>query len=85
LPLVSREVHAVSIGGAGKLTRWMEANGAAGFAIDRFGGHAPFLTLNLKYRGRSRFGAELDFDRRLYFLDTARTVNTLGGRLTFRF
>jgi thioredoxin-like negative regulator of GroEL len=85
LPLVSREVHAVSIGAEGKLTRAVEANAAAGFAIDRLGGHAPFLTLNLKYDGRGRFASELDFDRRLYFLDTARTVNTLGGRLTIRF
>jgi hypothetical protein len=67
------------------LGRTIEANAAAGFAIDRFGGRAPFVTANLRYSGRGRFGAEFDFDRRLYFLDTARTVNTVGGRLTFRF
>ncbi len=85
LPLINREVHALGIAATGKLGRTIEANAAAGFAIDRFGGRAPFVTANLRYSGRGRFGAELDFDRRLYFLDTARTVNTVGGRLTFRF
>jgi len=85
LPLVSREVQSVGIGAAGRLARAVESHAAAGFAIDRLGGRAPFITLNMKYVGRRRFGAELDFDRRLYFLDTARTVNTVGGRLTVRF
>jgi cellulose synthase operon protein C len=85
LPLVSREVHSVSIAAGGRLTRTLEGNAASGFAIDRFGGRAPFVSMSLKYAGRGRFGAGIDLDRRLYFLDTARTVTTIGGRLTFRF
>jgi len=85
LPLASREVHSLSIGAAGQLSRALQGNAAAGFAIDRFGGRAPFASLNLKYLGRGSMGAAIELDRRLYFLDTARTVTTIGGRLTFHF
>jgi cellulose synthase operon protein C len=85
LPLVNREVHSLGMAVAGQPLHNLQATAAAGYAIDRFGGQAPFVTLKLDYRGLGRFGAGADFDRRLYFLNTRQTVTTVGGHLTFRF
>ncbi|HEY6340544.1 MAG TPA: hypothetical protein VIY49_03555 [Bryobacteraceae bacterium] len=85
LPLVNREVHSAGVSVAGQPLRNVEASAAAGYAIDRFGGRAPFVSANLNYKNRGRFGGGIDFDRRLYFLNTAQTVTTFGGHLSFRF
>jgi cellulose synthase operon protein C len=85
LPLVNREVHSVGMTVAGQPVRNLQATIAAGYAVDRFGGRAPFVSANLNYKGSGRFGAGVDFDRRLYFLNTAQTVTTFGGHFSFRF
>jgi hypothetical protein len=85
LPLTSHEVHSASLTAAKQLTRNLRVDGAGGIEVDRFGGHAPFVDLNLKYAPRGHFGAQVDFDRRLYFLDTTRSVTSLSGRIFWRF
>ncbi|MBV9507862.1 MAG: hypothetical protein JO323_22965 [Acidobacteriia bacterium] len=85
LPWVNREVHSAGLNIAGQLLPGVNVNAAAGFAADRFGGRAPFADVGLSYQSRGRLGAAITYDRRLYFLDTARTVNTLEGRIYFRF
>jgi Tfp pilus assembly protein PilF len=85
LPLASREVHAATIRIAQPVTRNLRVEGASGFAADRFGGYAPFLNLNVNYAPRGRLSVQLNYDRRLYTLDTARTVTSFGGKLSWRF
>jgi hypothetical protein len=85
LPLVNREVHSAGVSVAAQPLRDVEASATAGYAIDRFGGHAPFVSANVNYKNRSRLGGGIDFDRRLYFFNTAQTVTTFGGHLSFRF
>jgi hypothetical protein len=85
LPLVNREVHSAGVTVAGELLRNVQASASAGYAVDRFGGRAPFVSANLNYKNRGRFGGGIGFDRRLYFFNTAQTVTTLGGHLSFRF
>jgi cellulose synthase operon protein C len=85
LPLVNREVHSAGVTVAGQPLRNVQASATAGYAVDRFGGRAPFLSASLNYKNRGRFGGGIDFDRRLYFFNTAQTVTTFGGHLSFRF
>ncbi len=85
LPLLNREVHSAGVMIAGQPVRHLQATVAAGYAVDRLGGRAPFVSANLNYKDRGRFGAGIDFDRRLYFLNTAQTVTTFGGHFSFRF
>ncbi len=85
LPLVSREVHSLGMAVAAEPIRHLQANVSGGYAIDRLGGRAPFITLSLNYRDKGRFAGGLDFDRRLYFLNTARVETIVGGHLSFRF
>jgi len=53
-------------------------------AVDRLGGSAPFWTARMSY-GARRWGAQLDFDRRLYTLDSTRTVTSFRAGLFWRF
>ncbi|MBV8903081.1 MAG: hypothetical protein JOZ22_05545, partial [Acidobacteriia bacterium] len=85
LPLVTREVHSGGLGLSGQPLRHLEAAVSAGYAADRYGGQAPFITVTLNYRDRGRFNAGAEFERRLYFLNTAQTLTTLGGHFLFRF
>jgi hypothetical protein len=85
LPLTSHEFHSGSMTAAKQLTRSLRVDGAGGIEVDRFGGHAPFVDLNLKFEPQGHFGAQVDFDRRLYFLDTARSVTSFSGRIFWRF
>ena len=85
LPLVSREVHAASVQIEKRVTRALSAQAAAGMAVDRLGGRAPFWTLAAGYDVSSHFGARLDFDRRLYTMDSTRNVTTFRGGLWWRF
>ena len=76
LPLLSREVHAASVQVEKQLARGLRVGGAAGVAIDRFGGHAPFWTGNVTYDPVRHIAIRLDFDRRLYTFDSTRTVTS---------
>jgi tetratricopeptide (TPR) repeat protein len=85
LPLLSREVHAVSIQGEKQLTRRLRAKVAGGIAVDRLGGHAPFWDAGVSYDPPRHLGSRIDFDRRLYTLDTARSVTSFRAGLFWRF
>ena len=85
LPLRSREVHGASLGFTQRITRGLRLDAASGMAADRFGGQAPFVNLNLNYHPAGHFTARLDFDRRLYVLDSTRSVTSFGGGLSWRF
>jgi Tfp pilus assembly protein PilF len=85
LPLVSREVHSLGMAAAVEPVRHLQANVSGGYAIDRLGGRAPFITISLNYRDQGRFAGGVDFDRRLYFLNTARAETIIGGHVSLRF
>ncbi|PWU05655.1 MAG: hypothetical protein C5B51_13990 [Terriglobia bacterium] len=84
LPLIGREVHGASVGTVKALSPNLQVAGAAGIAMDRYGGRAPFASFHGGYR-RGHFEVRLDFDRRLYFLDSARTVTSAGGGFSWHF
>jgi hypothetical protein len=85
LPLISREVHAAGVHAQKQLTRGLHVEGAAGLAVDRLGGRAPFWTAAVNYNVSRHFGARLDVDRRLYMLDSSRTVTRFWVGLQYRF
>jgi tetratricopeptide (TPR) repeat protein len=85
LPLVSREVHAASVRFAKQLTRGWRVEGSGGMAVDRLGGSAPFWTAAVSYDASRHFGLKLDYDRRLYTLDTSRIVTSFRVNLLWRF
>ncbi len=85
LPLVSREVHAVSVRGEKKIARGLRVEAAGGMAVDRLGGSAPFWTAAVNYQASRHFEGKLDYDRRLYTLNTTRVATTFRIELLWRF
>ena len=85
LPLLSREVHGAGLSFTEPIGSHAKVSGASGMAVDRLGGYAPFLNFKVAYEPRGHFSASLDFDRRLYFLNSAQTVTTVKGGLSWRF
>ena len=85
LPLVSREVHAASVQIERQLTRGLHATGAAGFAVDRLGGSAPFVSGSMTYDRSRRFGARLDYDRRSYKYDSSQISTSFRAGVLWRF
>jgi hypothetical protein len=85
LPLVTHEVHGARVGFSKSVNRNIRVSGASGIAVDRFGGHAPFVNLSMDYAPRGHFGGHISFDRSLYYLDSARTVTTFGAGFYWRF
>lgn len=85
LPLVSREVHAPLLRFEKQVARGLRLEGAAGMAVDRLGGSAPFFTAGASYEAWRRFGLKLDYDRRLYKLDSARIVTSFRAEVSWRF
>ncbi len=85
LPLVSREVHAAGVQVDGKLARGLHATGAAGVAVDRYSGSAPYFTGSLIWDRPRHLGARIDYDRRLYVYGPSQTVTSLKGALLWAF
>lgn len=85
LPLRAREVHAGALLAGAPLTPRLRVEGSAGVAYDRLGSKSPFGSIGLAYDTRRHFTAKFGLERRLYFLDTSRTVNRLSGHLLWRF
>lgn len=77
LPLASREVHAGSVETAREITRGLHVSGAAGYAVDRFGGSSPFYRGSVNYDRFRHFGAKIDYDHRLYKYDSTQKVTSL--------
>lgn len=85
LPLVSREVHAASVRAEKQLAHGLRMEAAGGMAVDRLGGSAPFWTAAVVYDPSRHWGVKLDYDRRLYMLDTTRIVTSFRVGLFWRF
>jgi Tfp pilus assembly protein PilF len=85
LPLVSREVHAAAVQIEKRIASGWVAQAAAGMAVDRLGGRAPFWSAAASYDVSRDFGARLDFDRRLYTMNSTRNVTTFRAGLWWRF
>lgn len=85
LPLVSREVHAMSVFGDTGSDRDLRAEFSAGYAIDRLGGRGPFATGRFTYRFLRHGEAQVWFDRRLNSIATGQVVNRFGSYFIWRF
>jgi tetratricopeptide (TPR) repeat protein len=85
LPLVSREVHTGTVQGDKQLARGLHAAGAAGIAVDRFGGHAPYFAGSLTYDPQKHLGLHAEYDHQLYSYGSRRTTTTLRGGLFWMF
>lgn len=85
LPLVSGEVHAPMLRLEKQITRGLRLEGAAGMAVDRLGGSAPFFTAGVGYEAGRHFALKLDYDRRLYTLDSTRIVTSFRAAVSWRF
>jgi hypothetical protein len=85
LPLVSREVHALSVFGDTGSDRDLRAEFSAGYAVDRLGGRGPFATGRFTYRFLRHGEAQVWFDRRLNSIATGQVVNRYGSYFIWRF
>jgi Tfp pilus assembly protein PilF len=85
LPLVSREVHAASVQFERQLTRGLHATGAAGVAVDRLGGSAPYFSGSITYDRSRHLGARVDYDRRAYKYDSRQISTSLRAGVLWRF
>jgi hypothetical protein len=84
IPLVNREVHAMSLFADVQLHRF-QTNAFGGYAIDRVGGRGPFFGATATLRPGRSLDIQGFIDRRLNSSVTTQVATRYGGQLIWRF
>jgi len=86
LPFANREIHAAGLRNARRFARDWRAEAAAGLAVDRLGGRAPYVAGRIVYERPGGVGVEAWFDRRLNRYNSASYPSLqFGLSVTWRY